>query len=161
MISRGTIVLSYRQCGFSLVAAIFLIVIVSLIGVFVVTIGGVQRSTVTLAVQSGRAYQAARAGIEWVAARTVGPNATPATIAAACGAVPVPPAASASTTNNFALNVQGINGFNVSTTCSYTIHVEGPPLPTYNVYFISSTATSGVWGQPDFVQRRIEATLIR
>jgi len=140
------------QAGFSLVAAIFLLVVLAAIGVFIVTIGGVQRHTVVLAAQSTRAYQAARAGVEWVGVNVAGPSATVATRATACGGAVATPA-----TNSFTLNATGIGGFSVSATCSYTTHQENGS--TFNVYSVTSTATSGAWGQPDFVQRRVLATL--
>jgi MSHA biogenesis protein MshP len=53
------------QQGFSLVTAIFLLVILSALGVFIVRVGSMQHMGLAYDVQGSRAYQAARAGIEW------------------------------------------------------------------------------------------------
>ena len=54
-----------NQKGITLIGAIFVLVIVSLLGQYLVSISSVQRQTSLLALQSSRAYQAANAGIEW------------------------------------------------------------------------------------------------
>ena len=54
-----------RAAGFSLVAAIFLLTILAALGAFIVTVSTTQGLGSALDVQGARAYQAARAGIEW------------------------------------------------------------------------------------------------
>lgn len=54
-----------KQAGFSLVSAIFLLVVLAALGVAMVTISTVQHQSSSLDIQGVRAYQAARAGIEW------------------------------------------------------------------------------------------------
>ncbi|MBN2644955.1 MAG: pilus assembly protein MshP [Desulfuromonadaceae bacterium] len=61
--------LAGNQSGFTLVQAIFILVVLALLGVYMVTMFTVQQSTSTLALQQARAYQAARAGVEWVVNR--------------------------------------------------------------------------------------------
>lgn len=51
--------------GFSLVTAIFLLVILAGLGAAIVYISGVQQVSSALDIQGARAYQAARAGVEW------------------------------------------------------------------------------------------------
>jgi len=51
--------------GFSLVSAIFLLVILAALGVAMVSISTVQNQSSALDIQGVRAYQAARAGVEW------------------------------------------------------------------------------------------------
>jgi MSHA biogenesis protein MshP len=53
------------QCGFLLVTAIFLLVVLASLGAFILTISGTQQTSSALDVQGARAYQAARAGIDW------------------------------------------------------------------------------------------------
>lgn len=53
------------QSGFSIVTAIFLLVVLSALGAFIVSVSGVQHLSQAYDVQGARAYQAARAGIEW------------------------------------------------------------------------------------------------
>lgn len=129
-----------RQRGFALVAAVFIIVVLALLGIMMVTIGGMQRATASAAVQGARAYHAARAGIEWGAFQAM------------------PPTSSCVASSSFALSIPGLNGFNVTVQCASTPHRERSP-PNYNVYVISSTATSGNFGDADYVSRRIEVTV--
>jgi MSHA biogenesis protein MshP len=54
-----------RSAGAGLVTAIFLLVVLAALGVAMVSIFNAQQSSSALDVQGARAYQAARAGIEW------------------------------------------------------------------------------------------------
>lgn len=54
-----------RQQGFSVVAAIFLVVVLAALGAFMVSLSTTQHSSSALDLQGSRAYQAARAGLEW------------------------------------------------------------------------------------------------
>jgi MSHA biogenesis protein MshP len=54
-----------RSAGVGIVTAIFLLVVLAGLAVALVGITGAQQSASTLDVQGARAYQAARAGIEW------------------------------------------------------------------------------------------------
>src|SRR5262245_20779548 len=62
--------------GFSIVAAIFLLVVLALLGTAIVYVTGLQQSGHQLDVLGARAYQAARAGIEWGAFQVLDPNNT-------------------------------------------------------------------------------------
>lgn len=54
-----------KSAGVGLVTAIFLLVVLAGLGVAMVTIFNAQQQSSSLDVQGARAYQAARAGIEW------------------------------------------------------------------------------------------------
>jgi MSHA biogenesis protein MshP len=54
-----------RQRGVSLIAAIFLLVVLTGLGVAIVSMSTSQQIASAMDVQGSRAYQAARAGIEW------------------------------------------------------------------------------------------------
>lgn len=54
-----------RQAGFSIVTAVFLLVVLAGLGAAILNISRVQHSTSAMDVQGARAYQAARAGVEW------------------------------------------------------------------------------------------------
>jgi MSHA biogenesis protein MshP len=129
-----------RQRGFALVAAVFIITVLAILGIMMVTIGGMQRATASAATQGARAYHAARTGIEWGAFQAL----TNGNCAAATG--------------DFPLAVPGLDGFTVTVACVSTAHREGPP-PDYNAYVITSTATSGNFGTADYVSRRIQITV--
>lgn len=53
------------QRGFSMVAAVFLLVVLSGLGVAMVRFSTIQHTSAAMDEQGARAYQAARAGIEW------------------------------------------------------------------------------------------------
>jgi len=76
-----------RQRGFSLVTGIFLVVVLALLGVFIVSVTGLQVSSHQLDILGARAYQAARAGAEWGVYQVLDPNNT---LNAAGCAAPVP-----------------------------------------------------------------------
>jgi MSHA biogenesis protein MshP len=131
----------HRQKGFTLVTAIFLLVVLAAVGSFMVTIGGTQRTTSVAAVQGARAYQAARSGIEWAIYRVITDG-------------------DCSMTNgqSFTTSVSGLNNFTVSLACTPTTHSEAGT-NNVNVFVVSSTATFSTYGNLDFVQRRISATI--
>jgi MSHA biogenesis protein MshP len=135
-----------NERGFALVAAIFIVVVLALLGIMMVTIGGMQRATATTAVRGTQAYYAARSGVEWAIYGAI--NNTAAT----CGAAP-----STLTTNTFTLAVNGLNGYTVSVVCSYTEHRERSN--TNKVFLITSTATSGNFGDVDYVSRVLQSTV--
>ena len=54
-----------RQRGVGLVAAIFLLIVIGGLIAFLLRLSGLQHSTAALDVQGARAFQSARAGIEW------------------------------------------------------------------------------------------------
>ena len=58
-----------QQAGFSIVMAIFILVVLGLLSGYMVKLSGVQHATSTYAIQGARAYQAARAGIDWAISR--------------------------------------------------------------------------------------------
>src|SRR3989442_6606212 len=65
-----------RQTGFSIIAAIFLLVVLAVLGAFIVSVTGMQQSSGQLDVLGVRAYQSARAGMEWGAYQVLDPYNT-------------------------------------------------------------------------------------
>ena len=126
-----------RQRGFALVVAIFLMVVLALLGIFIVKIGGVQHQTVNVALLGARAFEAARTGIEW--------GAYQALDAASC------------TTTTLNLTEDGLAGFDVDVTCTASTFTETGV--TYNMYVIDAEARAGSYGTPDYVSRRMQATV--
>lgn len=53
------------QRGFTMISAIFLLVILAALGAFIVTVSTMSQTSSAMDVLSARAYQAARSGIEW------------------------------------------------------------------------------------------------
>ncbi len=128
-----------KQQGFSIVMAIFILVVLSLLGAYMVKLSGVQNATSTYAIQGARAYQAARAGAEWSVARIVAGGNCANVIAAS------------------PLSFTGLEGFSVSLTCSNTIYSEG--LDNINVYKINSISTFATYSSPDYISRSVEISI--
>lgn len=136
------------QRGFSLVSAIFLLVVIAALGTFAVTLSTTQQHSAALDVLGARAYQAARTGIEWGAYQVL----------------PASAAAFASTCRTAGSNSQTLNGlpnslagFTVTVQCSASSHIEAAA--TLWVYNLNSTATQGVAGTPDYVERQMTVTI--
>jgi MSHA biogenesis protein MshP len=121
--------LSINQAGFTLVQAVFILVVLALLGVVMMRLIGVQSNTSVFALQGARAYQAARSGLEWGAARAAAGNSCNGTLT--------------------------IQNFNVTISCTNQTFAEGSVGP-YAVYRIQATAEYGSYGSPDYVSRRAE-----
>jgi len=125
------------QRGISLVPALFLLIVLAALGIVAVRLTAVQQQTVVLAMQSARAYAAARAGADW--------SAYQALVNATCG------------NSNLTLTEAGLAGFSVQTSCTSSAHAEGPN--TVTVYVIDAFASAGAYGTPDYVSRRVRSTV--
>lgn len=141
-----------RQSGFSIVSAIFLLVVLSLLGTLMLTFSTVQHSTSAQDIQGSRAYHAARAGIEWGLFQLL---RTGTQVAPGCNpnAAGVP---------QFAAGTGAALGgtlatFNVTVTCA--ADPNGPYVENgnaTNIYTITATATSGAGpGTEGYVERRL------
>lgn len=132
------------ESGFVLPTAIFLLVILAALGAYMVTLSRTSHISSALDVQGARAYQAARAGIEWAAWQVVDPqNLQPA---------PTPCPASPTT-----LTPGGtLSAYTVVVSCTRTLETDGAD--TVVVYQIASTATAGAAGELDYVERQIQAS---
>ncbi|MFT5221225.1 MAG: MSHA biogenesis protein MshP [Planctomycetota bacterium] len=134
---------SLKQSGFTLVAAIFLLVVVAGLVVHMVNLRAVQQTTLVYGVLGARAMQAARSGIEWgISNHQV-------------AGIPC-------TTTSFSPGAAVLSNFNVTVSCTQTSHSEGDnlvPANTIITYRITSIATTGVFGSLDYVQRRLQSTV--
>lgn len=130
------------QQGFSIVTAIFLLVVLSFLGIAMVTFSTTQHQSSAMDVMGSRAYQAARAGIEWAAHQVVNSPASAA-------------AATACTTNFAAGSLGGtLSPFAVNVSCTSTSYIENGS--TVWVYDVTSTATTGgTAGDQGYVERVI------
>jgi len=129
-----------REGGFAIVTAIFLLVILGGLAAFMVTVSTAMHTSSALDVQGARAYQAARAGIEWGAYQVLVP--------ASCAASTTLPALGGS-----------LAGFTTTVTCSQSAHDEGGTPVT--AYLITATATFGAPGNADYVERQLQANYAR
>jgi len=115
---------SYQQ-GFSLISAIFLLVVIAALGTFAVTLSTTQHQSAALDVMGSRAYQAARAGIEWAAYHVA---SSPAGTEWNC----------VSPTNLGTLGGT-LSPFTVTVNCSRTLHNDGAPIWIYDVSAVACT----------------------
>ena len=126
------------RAGFGLVSAIFILVVLTIVGAAMLSLSGVQRETAGLALQPARAYHAARSGIEWGTWQALDGGACPA------------PA-------SFSLTEGGLIGFSVNLSCTSSDHTEAGS--TARVYQIVSVATYGAFGGRDHVRRRLQVVI--
>ncbi len=122
----------HNQAGFTLVQAIFAVVVLSLLGITMMRLIGVQSATSVMAVQQARAYQAARSGLDWGAARAAH-------------------AADDSECNG----IFDVDAFSVTVICTSQSFTEGATGP-YNIYRISASAVYGTVGSVDYISRTAE-----
>ena len=106
-----------RCSGFAIVSAIFILVVLAALGAFMISISSQQHIGSALDVQGARAYQAARAGIEWGLHRQLrSGSCLPST--------------------NFSPPATSMAGFTVNVSCVATPDGSGGP----TVFVITSTA---------------------
>jgi len=125
------------QQGITLIGAIFVLIIASLLGQYLINIAGVQRQTSLLSLQSARAYQAANAGIEWSIAKTIVSNSCPS---------------SAPT------NFSGLPRFTVTMSCT-NLGVFDENGISSTIYKLSSTSKFGLYGDIDYVSRHLQVII--
>jgi MSHA biogenesis protein MshP len=133
------------QAGFSIVSAIFLLVVLAALGAAMVTFSTVQHATSAQDLEASKAYQAARAGIEWGLFQVMQPGTAPA--ATVCA------------TPGLAL-AGNLSGFTVVVACTRTSATEGGA--AVEIYQITSTASQGgPAGSMHYVERQLQVTASR
>ena len=153
----------FRQHGFSLIAAIFILVVLASLGAFVLTISTTQQIGSVMDIQGARAYQAARAGVEWGLYQV---QSTPAySFGHASDPLPTDPNLRSCSTaaGSFTLpsTAVSLSAFTVTVSCtSYTDGSLGP-----SVFQLVSTACNQPTGgacpntttaDSNYVERRLE-----
>lgn len=125
-----------HQRGFSIIAAIFLLVVLAALGAFMVTFSNTQHLTSAQDIQGSRAYWAARAGTSWAIGN----------VSAAPNACPMPP------------TPFNVDGFALVVSCVMTPYDEGGIIK--RVFNITSTATAGgAVGNIGRVERSLSVTV--
>ncbi len=127
------------QRGFVLVMAIFILVVLSLLGSYMVRLSGTQHATTNLSLQGVRAYQAAKAGLDW----------SIASLHAGGGC--------ANVNAQTALAFPGMDGFTVALACIGSTYSEGDA--TVNFYRINAQSEYGTYDSVDYVSRRLEVSI--
>lgn len=170
--------------GFAIVSAIFILVVLAALGAFIVNVSTNQQIGSALDVQGVRAYQAARAGVEWgvyqvqsFGAPPAAPAPTaynfsygnPATIVGAASPnLRKCPGGISPSTDSFNPGAATLAAFTVTVTCTETIDGSGGP----SIYSITATAcnqpnaaeprcpnTTTLNAGFDYVERRLDVSL--
>jgi MSHA biogenesis protein MshP len=128
----------YHQRGFSIVSAIFLLVVLSALGAFMLTFSNVQQMTAAQDLQGTKAYQAARAGIDWGAYQILQNSGS-------CVA-----------SSTVALG-GNLSDFTLIVNCSKTTTTEASN--TLNLYQLTATAKTGTVGSTTYIERQLQAVL--
>ena len=147
-----------HQAGISLVTAIFLIVVLAALGAIVVTVSGLQHTSSARDVMGSKAYQAARAGIEWGAYKVLQQAALPG-----AGVCPAP-----STSIPMPAGTD-LTGLTVNVDCALTNWIEGARTAANPLEFYLITATAcnqppcpnTTNPGPSYVERQLQATIGR
>ena len=139
-----------NQQGFSLITAIFLLVVLATLMGYMVSLRVVQQQTVVMSIQGARALQAARAGIEYGVCKALnGTSCIPGTDTAE--------------TVTFLPADTALASFSVLVSCSATVHTEGAAA-AFNFYTLTALSSNGTFEQgananPDYVSRQIRITV--
>jgi MSHA biogenesis protein MshP len=145
------------QRGFTIVSAIFILVVLAALAAFIAVISTTQQIGSALDVQGARAYQAAKAGIEWGTYQVW--SSSPASRPVASAACPIAPGLT--TTVTFPAAASTLSAFSVTVTC--TAKPDGSGGPT--VFAITATACNsggacpGAVGNAGYIERQITVTL--
>lgn len=144
--------IQFSEHGFSLISAIFLLVVIAALGTFAVTLSTTQQQSAALDVLGSRAYQAARAGIEWGAFQITQSGVAGSVFATNC---------QSSTTTSQPVLPAGtqLSVFSVNVTCGATLYVDGVSGVVYELTSTASGIEGASPGSPDYVERKIRITI--
>ena len=155
--------LERAQRGFAIVSAVFILVALAALAVAIAMISTRANTGQALDVRGSRAYQAARAGLDWGAYRVLDPANATATGGSAplpnCPGVPLANACpTAATPASSALPAGGLagsvlSGISVTLTCHCADFVEGGR--NVRVFQLRATATAG--SGETAVERQVQA----
>ena len=130
--------------GFSMISAIFLMVVIAALGTFAVTLSTTQHQSALLDIMGSRAYQAARAGIEWGTYQVVPGSA--ANFASTCRT-------NGSSSSAVSPLAGTLANFTVTVNCVATSHTEGAS--TVWGYQLAASAAQGTPNTFNYVERNI------
>lgn len=130
--------------GFSMISAIFLLVVIAALGTFAVTLSTTHHQSALLDIMGSRAHQAARAGMEWGAYQVVPGSA--ANFASTCRT-------SGSSSSAVSPLAGTLANFTVTVNCVATSHTEGAS--TVWGYQLAASAAQGTPNAFNYVERSI------
>lgn len=134
---------SSLERGFSMISAIFLLIVIAALGTFAVTLSTTQQQSALLDAMGSRAYQAARTGIEWGAYQL---TSNPAGICSVGG-----------TSNPVTMPIGTLAAYYVDVSCwSYAPVSEAASSVTmYRIISTASGVAGATVGSSNYVERNI------
>ena len=122
--------------GSALISALFLVIVLSVLGAAMVTLSTVQQDTATKSLLSAQVYYGAKTGLEWAIQRAIA--------AGSCAGATFTPTGA------------GFTDVSVTVTCVASQHGAGTAVFTY---YITSIAKTGTLGTLSYAERQMEATV--
>jgi MSHA biogenesis protein MshP len=123
----------------SLVAALFLLVVLAALGAVAARVGVMQQQTAGFDLRAAEALHAAGSGIAWAAYRALDTGW--------CG------------TDSVTLGEGGAAGFRVTVSCSGSTHAERNK--SVEIYVLDALAEAGTYGTAGYVSRRLQAKVAK
>jgi MSHA biogenesis protein MshP len=144
-----------RAAGFTLVSVLFIIVVLAALGAAIASVSTRQHLGSAAEVDSARALQAARAGLEWAAFQVL--------------RNPAPPAAAPSCFGTASFTVSGLTNYTITVSCSQTAGTDGSTALAF--YQLTATAcnapssgacpNTGANPSNTYVERQLTWTVVR
>jgi MSHA biogenesis protein MshP len=128
-----------RSQGFGLVAALFLLIVVTLVVIAMARLSAAQHGSNSLAIQQARAYQSANAGLEW------GISLSLSSGSCAQGS----PSLAGSNLADFSVNV----------VCTSTSYLDNNGLALQILLFTSTAQNGSPGSRSDYAYRQLTATI--
>ncbi len=135
-----------KEKGFSIVSALFIVVVLGLVGSYIVNLSVLTRASESLTIQGMRAYYAAKSGLEWGIYQ----------VAPSGGSGPYNCPTSPTT---ISFTQGGLNNFTSTVTCTQSAYTEAGV--TYNVFQISATGQYGTVNSVDYAFRELYSTVVQ
>jgi len=146
-------ILHKAQRGFSLITAIFLLVVLSALGAMMLTFFAAQQQSAAIDALGSRAFQAARTGAEWGTFQIIQSQVVGKTFADACKKGNQP-------SSSVSLADTPLSLFNLLVSCDYTSTPTDPVASgIYNITATISGVNGVLPGSADYIQRVIQTSI--
>lgn len=122
-----------REQGFSIVAAVFMLVVLAGLAGFIVSVSGGQQLALAQDVMAARARQASRAGVEWATYQVAKVPAAAGNFTALCEASPL----AAPGGPSVLAGLPGLADFRIELSCGSAAYSEAD---AYRLYRVTATA---------------------
>lgn len=145
----------HRAAGFTLVSVLFIIVVLAALGAAIASVSTRQHLGSAAEVESARALQAARAGLEWAAFQVL--------------RNPAPPAAAPSCFGTASFTAAGLTNYTITVSCSQTAGTDGSTALSFyqltanacNAPSSGACPNTGASPSNTYVERQLTWTVVR